>query len=165
MTDVHCKSHIFDPIREWLLANEVDLHRVPSWPDIQFGDDVFRIQQLTYRQDGEFRQSAFIKMGGHGYVPMRWVEMPLIVPMDPDLQAEYPRLREDVARSMLVEELGRSGAAVVSASEGDTVVFVIQGELTNTESAMRLLNEALPGVKVVIVNGCEAVIKAKGVTQ
>ena len=172
MTDIdprshtHSKTHIFDPIREWLLANGVDLHRTPSWPDIQFGEDVFRIQQLTYRQDGEFKQSAFIKMGGHGYVPMRWVEMPLVVPMGPDLQAEYPRLREDVARSLLIEEIGRAGANVISVGDGDSLIFVFSSLGDGSmEAGAELLHKALPGVKVVIVDGCEAVIKAKGVTQ
>ena len=73
---------------------------------------------------------------------------------------------EAIRAAQLIEELGRGGANVLHVAEGNSLVFVLQHIMgLDVQEALAVLRDALPGVKVTIVSGCEAVIKAKDVTR
>lgn len=171
------RKHTFDPIKEWLLANGVDLHKTPSWPEIEIRrelqscrldappvPDTLRVQQFVYRQKQEFRQSALVKMGNHLDLPTRMAEFPLLVALDDGLWAEYPKMRERAQRAQIIDALGSAGATVIHAAEGDRLLFVTStgwGNPAEADAARDMLRKAFPGVEILLMGGCDVVVKGR----
>jgi hypothetical protein len=149
-----------DPMVDWLTANQVDLRRIPMFPEIELLGPEIRIEYIYGLEDDTLTRSKLVL-----HKPAtRMVRLRLLQEMPPELWEVYQRARADYRAQVALELLGRSGATVLAARPGSHIVLVTRAPLTEDDAylaqASEILAEALPGVKVTIMAGVETILHA-----
>jgi hypothetical protein len=104
-----------DPLLPWLQANNIDLDRIPMFPDIELLGPEMMIEYFWGREDQDKRgRSTLIQRR----VATRMVRRPILVPMDEVLWEVYQRARAAHLAEEALKTLGQFGATVLAAKGG-----------------------------------------------
>lgn len=146
-----------DPILAWLIANGIDIDRLPLFPEIELLGPEMMIEYIWgYELDPGTIRMVQRRLATH------MVRRPTLVPMEPELWEMYQRARTAYRTSEALRTLGDAGATVLAAKGGAHLVFVCSNPMSNDqgflEEASRALGEALPGVGIQIMTGVDTIL-------
>lgn len=146
-----------DPMLVWLTANNIDLDRVPMFPEIELLGSEMMIEYL-YGYEGERQYPRFVFRSP---ATKMW-RRPVLVPMTDELWEVYQRSRSNYLADRVLKALGEYGATVLAVKPGSQVVFVCAHAMPEGDdfigSAIKTLEQALPGVGVTIMTGVDTVL-------
>ena len=141
-----------DPMLVWLNANNVDPDRIPMFPEIELLGTEMMVEHIYgYERDPQrlkfvMRRTATVM-----------VRKPVLVPMDDELWDVYQRARIDYRAGEALRLLAQGGATVLAVKSGSQIVFVCSHAMPEGDdfigSAIKTLEQALPGVGVTIMTG------------
>jgi hypothetical protein len=160
MTDGDDFPRFWDPIAEWLTANDIKLSDIPMMPEIELGFDNAGnrtiVMRSFYPNDVEKRTALFLRRGPALFIR----EWPLKAPIDDDVFEAYFHAQMDWVVSETVEALGRAGATVVRPARGDKILLLVAGPVSL--AAQEQLHEIVGDVDLLVIDNVTAVVHAKG---
>jgi hypothetical protein len=147
-----------DPMVDWLTANQVDLQRIPMFPEIELLGPEIRIEYIYGLEDAALTRSKLVLRKP----ATRMVRLRLLEEMPPELWEAYQRARADYLLGRALDQLGHAGATVLAARPGAHLVFVCSNPMVEDpeflEQASAVLQEALPGVGIQIMTGVDTIL-------
>ena len=146
-----------DPILAWLIANGIDIGRLPLFPEIELLGPEMMIEYIWgYELDSGNLRMMQRRLATH------MVRRPILTPMPDELWEVYQRARTAYLTQEALRTLGQAGATVLAAKGGSHLVFVCSSSMPQeqgfVEDVSRILQESLPGVGVQIMTGVDTIL-------